>query len=61
MCSYIMDNYGREITLMVLPENKAKLWYIKNGFKETDREDDHIPMKLDINKFEYLKYNLEVN
>jgi len=61
MCSYILDSYGREITLMVLPENTARLWYIKNGFEEAGSGKDYIPMKLNINKFEYLKYNLEVN
>ncbi len=60
MCSYIMDSCGIEITLMVLPENTARLWYIKNGFEVTGKEKDYIPMKLNINKFEYLKYNLEV-
>ena len=61
LCSYIMDIYNKEITLKVLSENKARLWYIQNGFIETGKGDDHIFMKLDINKFEYLKYNLEVN
>jgi len=61
LCSYIMDNYNKEITLKVLSENKAILWYIKNGFMETSKEDSHILMKLNINKFKYLKYNIEVN
>jgi RimJ/RimL family protein N-acetyltransferase len=61
MCSYILDSCGIEITLMVLPENTARLWYMKNGFEETGTEKEYIPMKLNINKFEYLKYNLEVN
>lgn len=62
MCSYIRDNYNEEITLKVLSENKARLWYMQNGFVEACREgDEYTFMKLDINKFEYLKYNLEVN
>ncbi|MEA2016030.1 MAG: GNAT family N-acetyltransferase [Actinomycetota bacterium] len=62
MCGYIIDNYDGEITLMVLPENnKARQWYIKNGFEEAGREKEYIPMKLNINKFNYLKYNLEDN
>jgi RimJ/RimL family protein N-acetyltransferase len=61
ICSYIMDNYNNEITLMVLPENKARIFYLKNNFDEAGREEKYILMKLNINKFEYLKYNLEVN
>jgi RimJ/RimL family protein N-acetyltransferase len=61
LCSYIIDNYNKEITLKVLIENKARLWYMKKGFMDVSREDNHIFMKLNINKFEYLKYNLEVN
>ncbi len=62
MCSYILDNYHEEVTLMVLPENsKARLWYVNNGFEEKEIKEDYIPMKLNINKFAYLKYNLEVN
>jgi len=62
MCSYIVDNYHEDIILMVLPENnKARLWYINNGFEEKGIKEDYIPMKLNINKFNYLKYNLEVN
>ncbi len=62
MCSYIKDIYNKEITLKVLSENKARLWYSRNGFVEAGREgDEYTFMKLDINKFEYLKYNLEIN
>lgn len=61
MCSYIMDNYNKEITLKVLSENKARLWYLKNGFEEIEEKDNYVFMKLNINKFKYLKYNLEVN
>ncbi|OFW64980.1 MAG: hypothetical protein A2Z35_01625 [Actinobacteria bacterium RBG_19FT_COMBO_36_27] len=58
MCSYIMDNYNKEITLKVLSKNKARSWYLKNGFEEIGEEDSYVFMKLSINKFEYLKYNL---
>ena len=61
LCSYVMDNYNKEITLMVLPKNKARIFYLKNNFEEVSREEKYILMKLNINKFEYLKYNLEVN
>ena len=61
ICSYVMDNYNKEITLMVLLENKARIFYLKNNFEEVGREEKYILMKLNINKFEYLKYNLEVN
>lgn len=62
MCSYIMDNYDMEITLRVLLDNDmARQWYMKNGFEETGRKEDHISMRLNINKFRYLKYNLEVD
>ncbi|MFA5014474.1 MAG: GNAT family N-acetyltransferase [Actinomycetota bacterium] len=61
ICSYIMDNYNKEITLMVVPKNNARIFYLKNNFEEVRREEKFILMKLNINKFEYLKYNLEVN
>lgn len=61
ICSYIMDNYNEEITLMVVPENSAMIFYLKNNFEEVRREEKFILMKLNVNKFEYLKYNLEVN
>jgi len=61
MCSYIVDIYHDEIILMVLLKNKARLLYTRVGFDEIGREKDYITMKLTINKFKYLKYNLEVN
>jgi RimJ/RimL family protein N-acetyltransferase len=62
MCSYIIDNHDREITLMVLLDNKKAIdWYVKNGFEETERKEDYIYMKLNINKFNHLIYNLENN
>jgi len=61
MCSFIVDNYRNGITLMVLPDNnKARLWYASNGFEQTGIKEEYIAMKLNINKFKYLKYNHEI-
>lgn len=61
ICSYVMDNYKKDITLMVVPKNKARIFYLKNNFEKVSKEDKYFLMKLNINKFGYLKYNLEVN
>jgi len=58
LCCYITDNYTNDVTLKVLAANTARKWYAKNGFIETGRQDDYIIMKLDINKFKHVKYNL---
>ena len=61
LCSYLYDNIKGDITTRVLYENPAKSWYIKNGFIKIKRAEDYLLLKLDINNFCYLKYNLKIS
>ena len=61
MCSYMIDNFSKDITVKVLKTNPAVKWYLKNNFIEIDNIDDFILFKLDYNNFKkvhykYLKY-----
>lgn len=58
MCSLIMDNYNRDITVKVLKINPAINWYLKNNFYEIDRSDIYLLLKLDINTFKRESYRL---
>lgn len=59
--SYIIDNYGKDITLKVLLKNtRAVNWYKKNGFFEIGRHDNFIDLQLDTSKIKREKYKLEV-
>ncbi len=59
MCSYIADNYEKNITVRVLSDNPAIRWYEKNGFVLKEKRDDHVYMKLDAGKISYINYNIE--
>ena len=60
-CSYLFDNIKKDITAKVLYENQAKLWYMKNSFRKISEVKDYVLLKLDINNFDYLKYNLRIS
>ncbi len=61
ICSYIFNNFKGDITTKVLYSNQVKSWYKKNGFRKISRIEDYLLLKLDINNFNYLKYNLKIN
>ena len=60
-CSYLYDSIKKDITAKVLHENQAKLWYMKNSFGKISKVEDFLLLKLDINNFDYLKYNLKIS
>ena len=58
LCSFIKDCYPNEITVRVLRNNPAIAWYEKNYFKTCYVKEDHIGMKLDTERFRYIKYKI---
>jgi len=58
MCSYIIDNFNKEITVKVLKTNSALKWYLKNNYSIIDEIDDYILLKLDTNNFNKVYYKV---
>ena len=59
LCSYIRGTFAKDITAKVLTHNPALKWYLKNNFKKIEVHNDFIYIMLDINKFDYMQYNLK--
>ncbi len=58
MCSYIIDNFKKDITVKVLKTNPAIKWYLKNNFLEIDDTDNYLLFKLDYDNFKKIDYKL---
>jgi RimJ/RimL family protein N-acetyltransferase len=61
LCSYIINNFHKEISLKVLSDNyNAINWYKKNGFIELYNEENYTFMKLDTVNFNHFEYNQKI-
>lgn len=58
MCSYISDNFDKEITVKVLKTNPAVKWYLKNNFLKISESEDYVLLKLDTDNFKKVDYRL---
>ena len=56
MCSYMIDHFGKEITVKVLKTNPAIKWYLKNNFIEIDSMNDFVLFRLDYSHFKKIDY-----
>lgn len=58
LCSYIIDNFHKDISLKVLLNNyEAIKWYKKNNFVELYTKDNYTFMKLDLISFNQTEYS----
>jgi ribosomal protein S18 acetylase RimI-like enzyme len=56
MCSFIRNEYTKEIICLVLKENPALDWYLKFGYRILSEYSDHYKLELDTERFSPCAY-----